>query len=113
MIGRELGARLFYNRSVNSMQHAGTTLRKIFRETLSREGESGAMLAWPLACGTKTAERTQALSFAGGILTVAVPDETWRRQLRTFAGEYLTQLNQLSSEKVSRIEFVIASNSAH
>jgi len=95
------------------MQHAGTTLRKIFRETLSRDGESAAMLAWPLTCGTKTAERTQALSFAGGILTVAVPDETWRRQLRTFAGQYLTQLNQLSSEKVSRIEFIIASNSAH
>jgi hypothetical protein len=66
------------------------------------------MLAWPWACGTKTAERTQALSFADGILTVAVPDETWRRQLRTFAGQYLTQLNQISSETVSRIEFIIA-----
>jgi hypothetical protein len=90
------------------MQHAATTLRKIFSDTLRREGSDAPMLAWPLACGTKTAERTQALSFAGGILTVAVPDETWRRQLRTFAGQYLTQLNQISSEKVSRIEFIIA-----
>jgi hypothetical protein len=104
---------LFYNQTLNSMQHAATTLRKIFSDTLRREGSDGPLLAWPLACGTKTAERTQAITFDRGILTVAVPDETWRRQLRTFAGQYLTQLNQISSEKVSRIEFIIASNPSH
>lgn len=99
---------LFYNRSLNSMQHAATTLRKIFSDTLRREGNGAPMLAWPLACGSKTAERTNALSFADGKLTVVVPDETWRRQLQSFAGQLLTQLNQISSEKVSRIEFIIA-----
>lgn len=92
------------------MQHAGTTLRKIFSDTLRREGADAPLHAWPLACGAKTAERTQALSFAEGILTVAVPDETWRRQLQNFAGQLLTQLNQISSEKVLRINFVIADN---
>jgi hypothetical protein len=102
--------RLFYNRSLNPMQHAGSTLRKIFSETLRREGSAAPMLAWPLACGTKTADRTQAISFAEGILTIAVPDETWRRQLQSFAGQYLTQLNQMTAEKVNRINFIIASN---
>ena len=94
------------------MQHASSTLRKIFSETLRREGSAAPMLAWPLACGTKTADRTQAISFAEGILTIAVPDETWRRQLQSFAGQYLTQLNQMTSEKVSRINFIIASKPA-
>jgi aspartyl-tRNA(Asn)/glutamyl-tRNA(Gln) amidotransferase subunit C len=80
------------------MQHASSTLRKIFSETLRREGSAAAMLAWPLACGTKTADRTQAISFAEGILTIAVPDETWRRQLQSFAGQYLSQLNQMTSD---------------
>ena len=76
MTARERRARLFYNRSLNPMQHASSTLRKIFSETLRREGSAAPMLAWPLACGTKTADRTQAISFAEGILTIAVPDET-------------------------------------
>jgi hypothetical protein len=93
------------------MQHAGATLRKIFCDTLRREGSSAAMLAWPLACGSMTADRTHAVSFADGVLTIAVPDETWRRQLQSFAGQYLSQLNQMTSEKVDRISFVIASKS--
>jgi hypothetical protein len=93
------------------MLHAGSTLRKIFSDTLRREGSAAPMLAWPLACGTKTADRTQAIAFAEGVLTIAVPDETWRRQLQSFAGQYLTQLNQMTSEKVSRINFIVADKS--
>ena len=90
------------------MQHAGTTLRKIFSETLRREGGNAPILAWPVACGGRTAERTNALQFRDGILTIAVPDETWRRQLQSFAPQYLVALNQVTSEKVDRIDFVIA-----
>ncbi len=92
------------------MQHAGTTLRKIFRQTVGREGGSAPMLAWPLACGTKIADRTEALSFVDGILQVAVPDETWRRQLESFRLQYLAALNGISSQKVDKIEFVLKSN---
>jgi hypothetical protein len=88
------------------MQHARPTLRKIFTDTLRREGKNGPMLAWPLACGAKTAERTNAISFSDGVLTVTVPDKGWRQQLQSFSGQYLASLNQLSSEPVKSIDFV-------
>ncbi len=90
-----------------AMQHARPTLRKIFSETLRREGTNGPVLAWPLACGSKTAEHTNALSFIDGVLTVAVPDNAWRQQLQSFRGQYLASLNQLSSEPVKSIDFVM------
>jgi hypothetical protein len=88
------------------MQHARATLRKIFTDTLRREGDSAPLLAWPLACGASTAERTTAVGFANGVLTVAVPDKTWQVQLQDLSRQYLAALNQISSEPVSKIEFV-------
>lgn len=90
------------------MQHAASTLRKIFRETLKRDADDGVLQAWPLACGTRIADRARALSFADGKLTVAVPDESWRRQLQSFTADYLSALNQIAAERVNKIEFVIA-----
>ena len=88
------------------MQHASATLRKIFRETVRSEGDSAPLLAWPLACGAKTADRTNAINFAGGVLTVSVPDEAWRNQLQSFSSQYLAALNQITPEPVKRIDFV-------
>jgi len=88
------------------MKHASTTLQKIFRDTISREPDNAAMLAWPLACGAKTAERTDAVGFSNGVLTVTVPDETWRCQLQHLGPQYLAALNQITPARVSRIEFV-------
>ncbi len=48
-----------------------------------------------------------AVAFAEGVLTVAVPDETWQRQLQSFSRQYLAALNQISSETVNRINFVL------
>jgi len=87
------------------MQHARATLRKIAGDVVRREGSGGPMLAWPLACGGKTAARTSAIGFAQGVLTVAVPDEAWRQQLQSFVPQYLAALNQMVSEPVSSIEF--------
>jgi predicted nucleic acid-binding Zn ribbon protein len=90
------------------MQHARATLRKIFTDTLRREGTNAPMIAWPLACGASTAERTNAVQFADGVLTVAVPDKTWQIQLQGLSRQYLSALNQVSSEPVSAIQFVVA-----
>jgi len=87
------------------MQHARATLRKIFTDVVRREGSGGPVMAWPLACGGKIAARTTALSFADGVLTVAVPDEAWRQQLRSFVPQYLAALNQMVAEPVKDIEF--------
>jgi hypothetical protein len=93
------------------MQHARSTLRKIFSDALRREGASAPLLAWPLACGATTAARANAVAFAEGVLTVEVPDKTWRQQLQSFGPRYLAALNQISAEPVSRIDFVIAGQS--
>ncbi len=93
------------------MQHAASTLRKIFRDNVCREGSDAPLLAWPLACGSKIAERAKALTFVNGTLTVVVPDETWRRQLQSFAMQYLSALNQISSAKVERLDFVVGAQS--
>lgn len=90
------------------MQHARATLRKIFTDTLRREGSSAPLLAWPLACGGTTAERTTAVGFANGVLTVTVPDKAWQYQLQGLSRQYIAALNQISSEPVSKIEFVPA-----
>ena len=90
------------------MQHARGTLKKIFRDIVQREGSDAALMAWPLACGPRTAARTTALSFAAGVLTVAVPDEGWRQQLQSFVPQYLAALNQVSAEPVKSIEFEVA-----
>ena len=89
------------------MQHAGSTLKKIFSETVRRQPGDDALLAWPLACGAKVAEKTSALGYADGVLTVEVPDTTWQQQLQDFHQQYLAALRPLSGQPVRAIRFVV------
>ena len=101
-------ASLLYNRSSDAMKHAGTTLKKIFAETLRQQaGDDAPLLAWPLACGAKVAEKTSAIGYAEGVLTVEVPDATWRQQLQDFTNQYLAALKPISTQPVSAIKFVV------
>ena len=95
------------------MQHASSALHKILRDRLRSEGPDAALLAWPLACGAKVAERTIAVQFAAGVLTVSVPDAAWLSQLESFRSRYLAKLNQIISEKVTNIEFIVAKTEPH
>ena len=102
------GLPLLYNRNFTAMRHASPTLRKIFADTLRREGDDTAtLLAWPLACGSKVAEKTSAIGYADGVLTVAVPDSTWQQQLPSFERQYLAALTQISGPGVMAIKFVV------
>jgi predicted nucleic acid-binding Zn ribbon protein len=99
---------LLYNQGSDAMQHASSTLKKIFADTLRREaGDDAALLAWPLACGAKVAEKTSASSYANGVLTVEVPDATWQQQLQGFERQYLAALRSISGQPVSAIKFVV------
>ena len=99
---------LLYNRSFDAMRHAGSTLKKIFADTLHREGgDSAPLLAWPLVCGSKVAEKTSAIGYADGVLTVEVPDATWQQQLYSFNPQYLAALKQMSAQPVNAIKFVV------
>jgi predicted nucleic acid-binding Zn ribbon protein len=97
----------FFEAGSSIMQHARTTLNKLFSDAVRREADGGAVSAWPLACGSRIAERTTALSFADGVLTVAVPDEAWRHQLQTFIPQYLAALNRMVAEPVRELQFRI------
>jgi hypothetical protein len=68
--------------------------------------EDGAMLAWPLACGSAVAERTRPLDFLQGTLRVEVADAGWRRELQALAPQYLATINRYAVD-VRRIEFVV------
>jgi len=90
------------------MQHAGPTLKKIFADTLRREaGDEAPLLAWPLACGAKVADKTAATGYADGVLTVEVPDAAWQRQLQGLHRQYLAALQPISTLAVNEIRFVV------
>jgi len=90
------------------MAKAAAVAGPVIARTL-RRAPSGTspLLAWPLVCGPKVAERTRALSFAQGILQVQVPDAGWRAELRALAAQYVAVINRYAVEAVQRIEFVI------
>jgi predicted nucleic acid-binding Zn ribbon protein len=91
------------------MQSASTTLKKIFADALRRGGGDDApLLAWPLACGSKVAEKTVAIAYRDGVLTVDVADATWRQQLQSFERQYLAALNQVGGLGVTAIKFVVS-----
>ena len=91
------------------MEPARKTLQKIMAETLKRlPAEQVPLAAWEFAAGKAVAEKTRAVGFADGILTVEVPDATWRSQLNSMTNQFMSQLNQYSSQRIERLEFVIA-----
>ena len=99
---------LLYNRTSDTMQRAGPTLKKIFADTLRREaGDDAPLLAWPLACGAKVADKTNAIGYAVGVLTVEVPDATWQRQLQGLHQQYLAAMRPISTQPVNAIKFVV------
>lgn len=90
------------------MQSAREGLLKIVADALRRApADQAPLLAWPLVCGVKVAERTQATGFKDGVLNVAVPDETWRSQLQSMAPQYLLGLERMIGKHVERVEFCV------
>ena len=91
------------------MQLAGTSLEKIVADSLRRVPASEApLMAWSLVCGSTVAERTRALSFAAGVLSVEVANPGWKRELQALAPRYVAMINQYVRAGVQRIEFIVA-----
>ena len=91
------------------MHHARATLSKIYGTAVQKvAGEQAPVIAWPLVCGSKVAQRTAALACVNGELAVRVPDKIWRNELQCFQDRYLAALNQVSRHKVKSIRFVTA-----
>jgi predicted nucleic acid-binding Zn ribbon protein len=95
------------------MEPARATLQKLLASVLNRfPAEQVPLEAWPFVCGKQVSRRTQAVSFADGVLRVEVPDAAWRAQLQGLSADYLAGLNQHSATAVNRIEFVVAGAAA-
>lgn len=91
------------------MEQAGGGLEKIVAQSLRQAPPDQApLMAWPVVCGSAVAERTRALSFAGGVLRVEVADSGWRAELQRLAPQYVATINRYTKQTVQRIEFVLA-----
>jgi predicted nucleic acid-binding Zn ribbon protein len=91
------------------MEPVRPTLQKLLADILNRfPAEQVPLETWPFVCGKQVARRTQAVSFADGVLRIEVPDTAWRAQLRELSADYLAGLNNYSSTRVDRVEFVLA-----
>jgi Dna[CI] antecedent, DciA len=92
------------------MRPIRSDLEKIVLDALQRASvlkQDAPLLAWPMVCGRMVAQKTQALSFEHGTLTVRVPDAAWRAQLAGFIPQYMAALNRAGSGEVKQIDFVI------
>lgn len=95
------------------MDLARNTLQKIVADALNRlPAEQVPLAAWEFAAGKAVAEKTRALRFADGVLTVEVPDATWRGQLQSMAPHFLSMLNQYSGQRIERLELVVSGRKA-
>lgn len=99
---------------MRGMEQAGVGLEKLVAQCLRQVSPADApLLAWPLVCGSAVADRTRALTFAQGLLRVEVADAGWRAELQALAPRYLAVMNRYTTEKVNRIEFVLACPRGH
>jgi Dna[CI] antecedent, DciA len=88
------------------MEPVRTGLRQLMSELLrARPAEEAVLLAWPIVCGSKAAERSRAVSFSDGILVVEVADAGWRSQLQSFAPRYVSGYAELLGPLVRSVEF--------
>ncbi len=90
------------------MELARDTLQKIIAEMIRQSPpEQAPVIAWQFVCGKTVADRTEALQFADGVLTVRVADATWRAQLSDMMPHYIEQLRRYTGQKVERLRFVL------
>ncbi len=90
------------------MESARETLTKIVIDMIRQSPpEQAPVVAWQFVCGKSVADRTEAMTFADGVLSVRVPDVTWRSQLADMTPHYLELLRRYTGQKVERISFVL------
>lgn len=94
------------------MEPIGGAIEKIIAGSVRKAPSAEAvLLAWPVACGSVVAARTQALEFSQGVLRVEVPDSAWRAELEHLAPRYVAALNRYA-KGVSAVEFVVRRKAA-
>ena len=91
------------------MEPAGVGLEKIVARSLRQAPPGEApLMAWPVVCGSAVAERTRAVAFQDGVLSVEVADQGWKLELQALAPQYILSINRYTPEAVRKIEFVVS-----
>lgn len=90
---------------------------ELLPDVLRDAAESGELLdqlifaMWGRIAGNGVADHATPWYFQQGVLTVAVPTETWKKQLESMHETFINKINaQLKQRKLERIEFVIRPN---
>lgn len=90
------------------MEPARDTLQKIVADMIRQSPpEQAPVIAWQFVCGKSVADRTEALSFVDGILSIRVADATWRSQLADMMPHYLDLLRRYTGQKIQRLNFLL------
>jgi predicted nucleic acid-binding Zn ribbon protein len=91
-----------------------TNLLKLLPQLLRQAGESdeareqAVFAAWAAAVGSQVRKATTPVRLERKTLIVAVPDDTWRAQMKRISGQALFKVNSLlGAPTVTTIEYVI------
>jgi len=83
--------------------------RRIKSLGITRKIDAGRVLAaWNEAVGAQVASKAAAESLDGGVLTVVVPDSTWRHQLSLTRQEMIDRLNSVLGSRVVKDLYFVA-----
>lgn len=83
--------------------------RKVKSLGITRKLDGGRVLsAWAEAVGAQVAARATADSLEGGVLTVVVPDSTWRHELSLSRQEMIDKLNGVLGGRVVKDLYLVA-----
>lgn len=90
------------------MEQVGAGLESVVAKSLRQASAAEApLMAWSIVCGSAVSERTRAMSFREGVLSIEVADAGWKSELQALAPRYLAGINRYTTETVRRIEFVV------
>ena len=85
--------------------------RRIKSLGITRKLDAGRVLAaWNEAVGTQVASKAAADSLDSGVLTVVVPDSTWRYQLSLTRQEMIDRINVVLGSRVVKDLYLVATS---
>lgn len=85
-------------------------MREILRGSLAKSLGSVTPLdklatAWVVVCGKAMAERSEILSYEGGVVRAGVCDEGWMRHMVGMRGRLAVELAKIAGLTISEIHF--------
>jgi hypothetical protein len=94
------------------MRSLSDSLEKVKASLLRDDDPADAPIhAWSLVCGPEVLNRAHAVAYEDARLIVLVDSLEWKRELETFASQYLAKMQKLIKVPVKQITFVTSYDS--